>query len=491
MRLQILFLFSIVFQFTIAQDSFEVTERDNDDQVITRGIQGEDGHYYFVGKIGTNPADNDAYILKVDAVGEVTTKRITDTATNAYFSEISILDSETFLLIGQIAQTNSMSYNKMWFATMNTDLEIMDEKEFALPTDYYHSITFYFTAKNEDGSLIIAGTMRDSIHNDLCTVTINQTLDTIGTKFYVFPFEQQPDDWFRIQNTDEFMMISGHIGLYSTSVQTLRFDAQLNILSIHNMPRLLLGPGSVGQCYANNKLLLASTLSDSTDKGDDYNVAVLKIDTAGQVYDQKYFGKVDTTEYTAHLRSVAYINDTTVYVGGCTVVFGAWYDPVPTYFELYLIDTSLNLLGYNQFGGDANYRMWGVFPTSDDGCVMFGTRYGEENGPNERDIYIKKVVRDEISIITNITHVPDPPLIREAYPNPVSEIIHIPVKETTKPAILQLQIFDNSGRKIFEKQYAGSGNQLEVNVTTLKPGIYFYAVSNGLDFKTNGKFIKQ
>jgi hypothetical protein len=287
-------------------------------------------------------------------------------------------------------------------------------------------------------------------------------------------------------------MIGGKLGLYSSFIQAFTIDSALNIIGIYNTPIDLTGSASVGNWISDDRYLLTCTLSDTSEYGndDDFSIAVQIMDTAGVIHKHLYVGKPDTTDYSPPGKGIVYANDTTIYVGGFSTINGAFYDPIPTWFELYMIDTALNLMGYSQYGGDANYTLFGMVPCNDGGCLMFGTRYGEENGPYEKDIYIKKVVRDEINIITNITQVPDPSLNKDAYPNPVSEVLHIPVQATSKPGSLKLQIFDNNGRMIFNKQFADVGNQLDVIVSTLKSGMYFYSVFDGIDLNKNGKFIK-
>jgi hypothetical protein len=493
MKNLLFFLLFLIGSIANGQYSFEKIIKNDENQSVFKGVQNSNGDFYIVGRIGSQ-GNFDAYIIRISSEGEILTKVISNQKTTAYFQDIRILDQGTILLIGQSGPTNTTAdYNNMWFAKMNMEMEILDQRFYHTPTSHYHSFGLNYSLEGENGNIIVAGAARDSMHTDLCTVTINQNLDTLGVKFYPYLFEQLVDDWIKIPNTSEYLMTGGILGLYGTSVQAIRFDSLLNIINIQNLPIDLIGPGSLGNWISDDTYLISSTLRDTTGLGtdDDFSIAVQIVDTAANVLKHRYFGKPDTTEYVAHKKSMAYINDTTIYVGGYSTINGAFYEPIPTYFELYMIDNDLNLLGYSEFGGDANYTLWGIIPSNDGGCLMYGTRYGEENGPWENDIYIKKVLREEVNIITSIKQVSGQISTKPAYPNPAYNTLNIPIEMTLKDSQVQLQIFDNEGRMILDKTIGGYGNNIRLQVANFKPGLYLYMVRDNNKVFTSGKFIKR
>ncbi|NCU35962.1 T9SS type A sorting domain-containing protein [Candidatus Falkowbacteria bacterium] len=487
------FLLLLTCSIANGQYSFEKIIKNDDNQSVFKGVQNSNGDFYIVGRIGSQ-GNFDAYIIRISSEGEILTKVISNQKTTAYFQDIRILDQDTILLIGHSGPANTTAnYNNMWFAKMNMEMEILDQRFYHTPTSHYHSFGLNYSLEVENGNIIVAGAARDSMHTDLCTVTINQNLDTLAVKFYPYLFEQMVDDWIEIPNTSEYLMAGGKLGLYGTSVQAIRFDSLLNIVNIQNLPIDLIGSGSFGNWISDDTYLITSTLRDTTGLGtdDDFSIAVQIVDTAANVLKHKYFGKPDTTEYAAHKKSTIYINDTTIYVGGYSTINAAFYTPIPTYFELYMIDNELNLLGYSEFGGDANYTLWGIIPSNDGGCLMYGTRYGEENGPWENDIYIRKVLREDINIITTVRQVPGQDSYKKAYPNPACYTLNIPLDLTQLTGTIRLQIIDLEGRKIFDKQIAGTGNSIEININTLQSGMYLYTLLRNEIPQRTGKFIKQ
>ncbi|NCA87031.1 MAG: T9SS type A sorting domain-containing protein [Clostridia bacterium] len=491
MRLILTLLFFTCSVFLFGQQSFEYLFKHTANQWILDGVQDEDDNFYFVGSIKGNDYEA-GYIIKICADGDTISKIVTNKDYIGFFSEIQILDDNELLIMGQTSSETSADENTMWFLKMNNDLGILDEKFYTIPKPYYYKIVLGYSLINQAGEIVIAGTAKYFPHHDFCMVKINSDLDTLMTRFYPNEFSQQVDDFVAFPNSTNYLMIGGKLGLYSSFIQAFTIDSALNITGIYNTPIDLTGSASVGNWISDDRYLMTCTLSDTTEYGndDDFSIAVQIMDTAGVIHKHLYMGKPDTTDYSPPGKGIVYANDTTIYVGGFSTINGAFYDPIPTWFELYMIDTSLNLLGYSQYGGDANYTLFGMVPCNDGGCLMFGRRYGVENGPNEKDIYIKKVIRKEINIITSIKQITVAAMKKNPYPNPVSELIHIPIKATLQAGSFQLQIFDNSGRMIFDKQFTKTGNQLDVNVSTLKPGIYFFLVNDGLKLNINGKFVK-
>ena len=94
------------------------------------------------------------------------------------------------------------------------------------------------------------------------------------------------------------------------------------------------------------------------------DIRVYTIDTAMRFYKQLTLGKPDTSDHPAYRTSMAYANDSTVYIGGFIQKI-EFYPTNPNPVEIYLIDTGLNLLGYIEYGWDANYDVWGMVATAD------------------------------------------------------------------------------------------------------------------------------
>ncbi len=237
---------------------------------------------------------------------------------------------------------------------------------------------------------------------------------------------------------------------------------------------------------------LFATMNSYNTKNEN-EIGVFHIDTSLNYQKHLVLGKADTADYPAWRQSIAYANDTTIYIGGMQMYVGFWVT-IPNVLELYVIDRELNLLGHKDFGsGDANYQLWGILPTSDMGCLLYGTRYSEQNG-SEFDIHIIKVRREDIEIsISPITATGE--MLRQingkAYPNPAHNILNIPLKGYSGAGNKRVQIFTINGKKITDRNLGREGNVLQVNVGTLAPGMYLYTIYSAAGKPLTGKFIKK
>jgi len=77
----------------------------------------------------------------------------------------------------------------------------------------------------------------------------------------------------------------------------------------------------------------------------------------------------------------------------------------------------------------------------------------------------------------------------EIYPNIVSNHLHI-VSETINMQGTQIEIFDVSGKKVYQEGVTESTRRMNISVANLKRGIYIVRILKG-DMRTQRKFIKR
>ncbi len=215
-------------------------------------------------------------------------------------------------------------------------------------------------------------------------------------------------------------------------------------------------------------------------------ICVYNIDTALRYHKSLVLDKPDTSDYPAWRTSMAYANDSTVYIGGF-INYLEFYPTEPNCIELYLIDTGLNLLGYKEFGWDANYDVWGMVATSDNGCLLYGNIRTEEN-TTESDVHIIKVRREDFDISTKVKTVKSMAGYTKVWPNPARNRLHIELPEAVGNSFV-FQILDLAGKTYTRRKVEGNGNLLEINIQPLPAGTYVYQIT-GNGHKISGKFIK-
>ena len=93
--------------------------------------------------------------------------------------------------------------------------------------------------------------------------------------------------------------------------------------------------------------------------------------------------------------------------------------------------------------------------------------------------------KNRIEEIGNLSEIIAPDLLAKVSPNPVESVFTL----ESQHEILDIQLFDSSGRSIAMKLLARSENKMTMNVATLPAGIYFLKVY-GLKSKESVKLIK-
>ncbi|MBQ2352287.1 MAG: T9SS type A sorting domain-containing protein, partial [Bacteroidales bacterium] len=133
----------------------------------------------------------------------------------------------------------------------------------------------------------------------------------------------------------------------------------------------------------------------------------------------------------------------------------------------------LVIQSYDQMGEGADSIHISVFETNYDynPSFMYGTYKGRNDRcgfvtPFSRDATVDEVFSDEIIL----------------YPNPASDMISV---ETN--AASDLQIVDLSGKTMFS--YIGCSEKCDIDVSGLKPGVYFCRIRNNDKVQTV-KFVK-
>jgi len=485
MRIIILLLLCFQVLFVSAQYSFEFTYGTDEDELLVNAVEDYSDNVILVGRIGyRSTRDYDPLIIKVKPDGSYISKRIISGDTNGYFKTINLLQDSTYLLTGSYGNLNGVDLENLWVCKMDTNLNIIYDKSYNLVEGsmYFSMATNYSLIDNEN-NIVLAGAKSYEQFTDMLLIKLNQDGDTLVTRTHHFQFEQTIMNISCIPNTNDYMGIVGLIDMHNYG--PIRFDSVFNIIDIKHLYNStgIKNKGSSDH-WINDTTYMYSALSIVDHEN---RIVVYNLDTALRYHNSLVLDKTDTIDYPAWRNSMAYANDSTVYIGGfiCSIDF---YPTHPNAIELYVIDTGLNLLGYKEYGWDANYDVWGIIATSDDGCLLYGNRRTPDN-TTESDVYIRKVLREEFDIVTTIKEVDINNSYSTSWPNPVSSNLFIKLFNT-EATYLDLRVLNMSGKEMTRRRVYGKGNVLEINVQPLSSGIYIYHITLGTGQVISGKFIK-
>jgi len=478
--------------FLFGQYSFELTIASEEDEIFYDAIEDNNRDIIMAGRIGDRyTLAWDPYILKIYPNGDTLSKRIASADTNGWFQIVELLDDGNYMFFGKCITGTDVNYDKLWVCKMDTALNVIFHKTYNLPGSYTQC-HFSRSFTDSDRNIILSGSIRSDPDNrdelgDFNFVKCNQQGDTLLTKKQHFEFGQMMYDITQVPNTTDYLGVGGFIDMHNFG--PIRMDSAFNIKQICHFYSQISILGCMHWLTDTSYLFAARNYVLGSDES---QVGTYIIDTALNYQKQLILGKIDTVEYPAYDHSIGYVNDTTIYIGAQEIFMGYWHT-FPNLLELFVIDRELNLLGHKDFTDpNGHYLLNGVLSTADMGCLMYGTRYAEENH-YEYDVKIIKVLREDIEIeISPITATPE--VLQQingiAYPNPVYHTLNIPLPESSWSKEVNIQIFTINGKKIVDRSLYADGNVFRVNVDLLKPGMYVYTTFIDNTAQNTGKFIK-
>ena len=495
-RFIFVFFFGLQAAFSVGQNSFDFLYRTDEDEQLFHAINDAEDNVILCGSIGNRYGTKDGLLMKIYPDGSYVTKRITSPGPSGYFNAVRLTNDSNYVFFGTYTTEGWKDRTHLWIYETDTGFNKVTEESYLSVDDYYHSCYVAYVIRDNDNNWIMAGYKNDSLFYDVWMCKLNSQYDTLLNKTFIVSYEQNIYELTIVPSSNEYMIIGGGFDRRTSSVELFRMDSVFNETGFTNVPKhypnkYLHGATASSDLWLNDTSLIITThVLDTSKRKQDDHVGLFKIDTSGRIYNKLIMGKPDTLDYVARYNSMATISTSCIYAGGFVNYLAFWPEK-QGYYELYMVDTGLNLLGYTQFGGDAMYWLNGILPTPDSGCLMYGERYDYEEDGHEHDIQIVKFSKDDLDIITTAGADDEPFQTSIPYPNPVKDHINIPLPGNKAYNDLRLQVYMLNGKKVADRPVTGRGNTIRSYLKPLPSGLYVYKILSFGKTITTGKFIKQ
>jgi hypothetical protein len=482
----------------LSQHTFEFVYSTPFDDVVSESAVDHYGNVILVGRTAHVTAEGvqtmKAIILKVYPDGNYQSKLFDKQDTVSIFPSITILDNGNYFVTGRYsADGDVFTLDHLWIVIMDSDLEVVSEKLYMAPEGYLGYWSNTNTIIDEDGHIaLVTEVARQYTHYqvaDFIMYKFNQEGDTLLSRLYPSWNSSALRSLCPMPGTDSLMMLGR--GLLLNGAESMDFmDKDMNIS--HGI-ELSAVNGSERQgnniwLSASEFLMAANRIVDFEGKRE-YFFSVFRVNTSGEYLHELPLDRPDTLEYRAYRQAMVRANDSTIYVTGHQSYNLGW-TTIPSTSVIYLIDIDMNLIGRKSFGGDANYTLWGVAATPDDGALVYGTRYVQA-GSYARDIHVWKFLREDFEIITKVEHLPEALPPAKAWPNPARSEVNISLSAFAQGQNVRFRIYDAQGHKYVDKQIHVSGNSLRAGISPLPPGLYVYEMVGSDGMKQGGKFLKE
>lgn len=469
------------------QSSFNFTYSTLSDEMALTAVETPDGGFIVAAKTGSylsSTYDYNTLLIKLSPQGDtIKTKSFVKSDGYCLISQLVKSDDGNFLGIGK---QQSPSGTSLWLLKINSDLQILLDKTYAINLMY---AVYFFGFIDQNSNLIMYGSASDDLyHPHPYIYRMTQSGDSLSYRYfpdsnaqYVFSMIDKPG------TAGYYMMISGQYQVPSmTGSQILSFNNDLDVVAIDTIASDL-------QLYFNVKGLNNHEFI-LTGKKDVYGTSqrtdllgIKKMDTLFIWQKSSSLGPIDTVNYPAYYRNLDFTDTNNIYYGGICNQAIAEFSPNKSYYLIGKFDSELNLKWQKYFGGDMYYSLWGVTATSDGGCLLTGAKFNYLTQNMERDICVIKTNPD--GIITTAGNKPES-LFHDVmvYPNPGTD--HITVESGPQVYGGRINFLDLNGNLVINQQIDGSP-RLKVNVKSLVAGAYIWRVLKMDKVIDSGKWIKR
>jgi len=495
-NLSLILLFCIFSIHAFAQHSFEFLHHTPYDNVVGNGAVDHEGNAILVGQIGEYYTGLlDGFVMKVYPDGSYVTKQFELPEFNSSLSAIVVLDNGNYMVLGSKGVSDNLFYrNYFWVIILNQELEVVSEKSYEI-NDYYTGVTATMKAiLDNEGNVAVVGLVNEKINEvqyftDYLLCKLTQEGDTLLSRYYQYPFSQMPYELMQIPESNELMLLGFRIT--TNAIQSLIIlDAELEIVNSYSFQASTLSRRLNAAKWLNETdFLMAGTRQFQDERYIDNYIAVFRMNTSAELFEELVLSVPDTSIYRAWDKSITEANDSTIYVAG----FQAFASNItPNAVYLFLIDSQMNLLGSKVFFiGDAQYQVNGVLPMQDNGCLMYISKNRiNDQGILERDIYIRKFLREDFELITSVEDYLISKIAAKAWPNPADDLLHISIEGLETGQDFRLRIYNTARQKYLDKALTASGNTVQCQINVLPSGTYVYEIQTADGQVGGGKFIK-
>ncbi len=495
----LLFLNIFVQHYGHSQSSFNIHIGTEINDFITSADNDKDDCTVFVGISSIATLSQPAYsrIIKVYPDGHYTHRVFSIPDSMFAMCYIKVLaDGNYFVVTQKNKHSNPDSEpNLTEIQIYDTALTLLSKKLYALPESdkAYNGLGSECSmVEDNDGYLILATALSyyegPTFFRDFIFYKFNLQGDTLVSKVYETWYDALPFRLTKVPNSNELMVISQGY-LPATEGELMFLDTNLDMLRVKRT-RHTRGTSDSKKWLSDSTFIIVNdSIQPRPGQSSEYMTKLSIMDINGRYLKSIALNHADTIEYVTQYEGMSYFNDTTIYIS-CVQSYNNLSATVPNEVFLYLIDTALNIRGYKKLGDGHYYGARGNQAAPDGGCFVWATRWKIPYDNNWGDIWIWKVMPEDMTLTTHVNYLPPGRIQGHAWPNPVRDEIFISIEQFAQGETIRYSIFDVHGRTCLNLKQTVNGNCLHTQTQNLDPGMYIYEITGQNNKTISGNFIK-
>ena len=426
--------------------------------------------------------DRDVYnpiALCFDSDGNYKDKSYHEIIHKGYFCyALGLGDGTAFVVARYGDDVKNDVYEKLWFAIIDTEMEIIREKRVEIEKPYITYGNTMHALKNDKNEIVVVSQIARHVsheedYNHSCDYVfykMNMECDSLKCSYLKnTSLNSEISDFTTVPNTDRYAVFGN--GMNGNNVESVFYiDGDLNYVScdfiddIDNYPNILRPKFMSVDHWLDENSFIMSLQSPIINGVSKWRPLVLKMDVDMKVIDMLSLDSFDKTNYVSQFRNMAYVDQGTIYIS--TFEYSdAINAAISNKATIYLINEDLELLGIKELEMKHYLNVLYVQPTLDKGCIIQGYI---DDGERKQSVICKLTKSDfEISTYLNQKELLD----MNVYPNPVSSLLNIDVLNV-EDEIVKLRIFDMLGRRYLDKDVIVKNGILSIDVSLLTNGVY-------------------
>jgi hypothetical protein len=439
-------------------------------------------HYYFPCveqyEYG-NYAENYSFISKVSSNGEIINSQLIRNDFSNMLGTIEQLDDGNLLSIGHIDLTSNETFS-LFQVEFDENLNILQQKVDTGGTRYGFIMNSF---KNSKGNFYFHMTTGVDPFPFLPTSSYLAEIKQDKTLVKDTIFETVIYDIAPVFNNNENILVESR-GLDTSSGISF---TQLNLLDTNfNLDETPLSfeSDSMGYYFSiHNGVDSNYYFSAMRYSGEGSWISSFACSKVSSEFQKLSYQAFDSTGYWFFTTDFNGIDtyETYVYAGGNFEYKGMNY-PLPNYFFLIKMDTSLSVISQHFYGGDKNYMLNSIKTTTEGDVLLLGRC--SELDTDLWNIFIMKV--DENGLITSTKEEPEIPIKNAIVtPNPGKDYLQLHTR--IYPA--QLQIFNINGQLVLEEVI--QKNVTTIQTQSLSSGTYVWQLLKDGKIVETDKWVKE
>jgi hypothetical protein len=457
-----LLIFFIFFQTRLfTQSSFDFQYQNNLDYFCSDVLEIP-GHQYVLSIVQVNTVIQQLVLVKLGGNGDVILSQqiIPPSDDVVYFRTVEIPSG--YLVFG-VQKTTPESNGNLYFLRTDKNFQVITSGTITSGLPSTGAKLLLQVKKDIAGNILVLGTKLGGGGNFLSIFNSEGTFLSIDDGF---PFTIC-GTFFDISPTPNDQLVGVAIGAVCVLDSMLNAVKHADQEPFSMQSTCLFAP-------IENAIYIAGRHQDPWAPVDDNGVIVLKYNENLQKTAMAVINAMepDTIIYPATSNGIQRRANGEILVAGTwNIDYTTLWSSNKSFFFLSQLDTALSVLVTRKFGGDAYYHLYGVIPTSDGGCLMYGYRYYEANGMG-LDPFVKKLGVVDLSTSAITDYIGDPIPNCQFFPNPGTDLITVNLPQSTAG---QLQITSVTGQIFFTGQVKDK-DQIQTHFWPC--GYYFYQFSN-------------